>query len=397
MPDSRRAYLDYNATAPLRPEARAAMVAVLDARGNASSVHAEGRAARARIETARGEVARLVGADARTVTFTAGGTEANNTVLTPDWSFNGKPVRFDTLIVSAVEHVSVIAGGRFAPEAVRTIPVDGNGVVDLAALERMLAGVASEGKRALVSVMLANNETGVIQPVAEVARIGHAASALVHTDAIQAAGRMPIAVTALGVDVLTLSAHKIGGPQGAGAIVRASEAWTFMPLARGGGQEKRLRAGTENVAAIAGFGAAAKAAAGDLSLTKGALYGTWRDRLAEIVIAGASKIGKSATIFAMNAPRLPQTLCFAVPELSAETALIALDLAGVAVSSGSACSSGKVAQSHVLAAMGVPPALAKCAIRISLGWASTEADLDLFATAWRHVLEQVASGATKAA
>jgi cysteine desulfurase len=397
MPDSRRASFDYNATAPLRPEARAAMVAALDATGNASSVHAEGRAARGRIETARGQVARLAGGDAKNVTFTSGGTEANNTVLTPDWSFNGKTVRFGVLIVSAVEHVSVLAGGRFSPDAVKTIPVDANGLVDRAALERLLAEPVAEGKRALVSVMLANNETGVIQPVADVARIAHAAGALVHTDAIQAAGRIPIDIAALGVDVLTLSAHKIGGPQGAGAIVRATDAWAFAPLVRGGGQEKRLRAGTENVAAIAGFGAAAAAAVAEHSLHTGVLDGTWRDRLEAIVTTGASKSGKPATIFGADAPRLPQTVCFGIPGLSAEILLIALDLAGVAVSSGSACSSGKVAQSHVLAAMGVAPDLAKGAIRLSLGWESGPADLDLFATAWGHVLEQVASGAVKAA
>jgi cysteine desulfurase len=397
MPDSRRAYFDYNATAPLRPEARAAMVAALDATGNASSVHGEGRAARGRIETARGQVARLAGGDAKNVTFTSGGTEANNTVLTPDWSFNGKAVCFDVLIVSAVEHVSVLAGGRFSPDAVKIIPVDANGLVDRAALERLLAEAAAEGKRALVSAMLANNETGVIQPVADVARIAHAAGALVHTDAIQAAGRIPIDIAALGVDVLTLSAHKIGGPQGAGAIVRATDAWAFAPLVRGGGQEKRLRAGTENVAAIAGFGAAATAAVAEHSLHTGVLDGTWRDRLEAIVTTGASKFGKSATIFGAGAPRLPQTVCFGIPGLSAEILLIALDLAGVAVSSGSACSSGKVAQSHVLAAMGVAPEIAKAAIRLSLGWDSRAADLDLFATAWGHVLEQIASGAVKAA
>jgi cysteine desulfurase len=390
-----RTYLDYNATAPLRPEARDAMVAALGAPGNASSVHREGRAARARIEAARAEVARLVGGDARDVTFTSGGTEANTTVLTPAWGFNGKPVHFDSLIVSAVEHVSVLAGGRFAADAIWTVPVDANGVLDLPALERLLGALVAEGKRALVSVMLANNETGVIQPVAEVARIAHAAGALVHSDVAQAAGRVPVDMAALGVDVVTLSAHKIGGPQGAGAIVRASDAWAFAPLEVGGGQEKRLRAGTENVAAIAGFGAAAKVALGDLP--RAGEWAGWRDRLQDIVTAEAVKIGASATIFGEGVPRLPQTICFALPGISAEILLIALDLAGVAVSSGSACSSGKVAQSHVLAAMGVAPELARGAIRLSLGWESGPADLDLFASAWRAVLEQVASGTGKAA
>jgi cysteine desulfurase len=213
---------------------------------------------------------------------------------------------------------------------------------------------------------------------------------MVHTDAVQAAGRIAIDIAALGVDVLTLSAHKIGGPQGAGAIVRASEAVSFAPLMTGGGQEKRLRAGTENVAAIAGFGAAARAAGADLG--KAGVWSEWCDRLAAIVDAG----GK-ATVFGDGVDRLPQTLCFAIPGLPAETLLIALDLEGVAVSSGSACSSGKVSASHVLAAMGVAAGLAKCAIRLSLGWDSKESDLDSFATAWRRVLNHVAPGEIQAA
>jgi cysteine desulfurase len=385
-----RVYLDYNATAPLRPEARAAMLATLDEAGNASSVHREGRAAHARIEAARVEVARLVGADPATVTFTSGGTEANYTVLTPEWTATGRKRHADLLFIGATEHPSVIAGGRFARDAIRIIPVDPSGVVDLAALTAMLLQADREQKRVLVSVMIANNETGALQPVAEVAAIAHRHGALVHTDAVQAAGRVPVDVAALGVDVLTLSAHKIGGPQGAGAIVRAREDTTFAPLATGGGQERRLRAGTENVAAIAGFGAAARQAAADVGGVN--RWVEWRDRLAATV-AGTG----SAVIFSEGVPRLPQTLCFAMPGVPAETLLIALDLAGAAVSSGSACSSGKVSPSHVLAAMGVPAALAKCAIRISLGWDSKESDLDLFATAWASVLDHVAPGAIQAA
>lgn len=385
-----RAYFDYNATAPLRPEARAAMVEALDVIGNASSVHGEGRAARARIETARVQVAALVGGDAKAVTFTSGGTEANDTVLTPEWTFAGKPRRADILFVGATEHPSVMGGGRFPHDAVRVIPVHETGVVDVAAVKAMLLQADRDAKRALVSVMLANNETGAIQPVADITRVAHEHGAIVHTDAVQAAGRIAVDIKTLGVDVLTLSAHKIGGPQGAGAIVRASEDWAFAPLATGGGQERRLRAGTENVAAIAGFGAVATAAVADLQ--RATTWAAWRDRLMTLVGGG----GK-ATVFSAEAPRLPQTLCFALPGLTAETALIALDLAGIAVSSGSACSSGKVSASHVLAAMGVPSALAKCAIRISLGWATTEADLDLFATAWRSVLDHVAPGEIQAA
>jgi cysteine desulfurase len=378
-----RVYLDYNATAPLRPEAREAMLAALAAVGNASSVHGEGRAARV-------DVARLVGGDPATVTFTSGGTEANDTVLTPEWTHAGKKRHADLLFIGATEHPSVIAGGRFAKDAIRIIPVHETGLIDLAALTAMLLQADREEKRALVSVMLANNETGAIQPVAEVAAIAHKRGALVHSDAVQAAGRIPVGVTALGVDVLTLSAHKIGGPQGAGAIVRAREDITFAPLATGGGQERRLRAGTENVAAIAGFGAAARRALMDAGGV--GRWVEWRDRLAATV-AGSG----SAVIFSEAVPRLPQTLCFAVAGIPAETLLIALDLAGAAVSSGSACSSGKVSASHVLAAMGVPAALAKCAIRISLGWDSKESDLDLFATAWASVLDHVAPGAIQAA
>jgi cysteine desulfurase len=380
-----RTYLDYNATAPLRPEARDAMLAAMAEVGNASSVHGEGRAARKRVEAARAEVARLAGGEAKLVTFVSGGTEANNTVLTPDWRIGRETVELGTLLVGATEHPSVLAGGGFAADEMQTIPVDGEGIVDRDALRRLLAGVRG---RALVSVMLANNETGAIQPVAEVAQIAHEAGALVHCDAVQAAGRIPVDIKALGVDVLTLSAHKIGGPQGAGAIVRASEDVTFAPLLTGGGQEMRLRAGTENVPAIAGFGVAAAAAIADLG--KSDAWAGWRDRLGEIV-------GERATVFSAGAPRLPQTLCFAVPGIPAETLVIALDLAGIAVSSGSACSSGKVAPSHVLAAMGVPAGLAKCAIRLSQGWESGESDLDSFATAWKGVLKHVAPGEIQAA
>lgn len=382
-----RAYLDYNATAPLLPEARAAMLATLDAVGNASSVHGEGRAARKVIEQARAEVAALVGGDPRNVTFTGGGTEANATVLTPGWTLAGRPLGIERLLTSAVEHVSVLAGGRFPADRVEQVPVDGEGVVRLDALREMLA---RPGK-ALVSAMVANNETGVIEPVAEVAKLAREAGALVHADAIQASGRIPVDIATLGVDVLTLSAHKIGGPQGAGAIVTAGGALAFAPLIVGGGQERRSRAGTENVAAIAGFGAAAKAALAGLSRMAG--LREMRDRLAAVVGESAVKV----TVFGEGTPRLPQTLCFGIDGISAETLVIALDLEGVAVSSGSACSSGKVAPSHVLAAMGVPASLAKSAIRLSLGWDSGPDDLHLFSTAWRRVLKHVAPGDIAAA
>jgi cysteine desulfurase len=386
-----RTYLDYNATAPLRPEARAAMLDALAVAGNPSSVHAEGRAARAIIERGRERVAGLVGVEAKLVTFVSGGTEANNAVLTPEWRFRGQPYNADFLLVSAVEHPSVLAGGRFAAERVRLIPVDGEGVIRLDILEKLLVDCATAGARALVSVMLANNETGAIQPIADVARLAHAAGAIVHTDAVQAAGRIPVDVQALGVDVLTLSAHKLGGPKGAGAIVLASEDLAFAPLLTGGGQERRIRAGTEDVAAIAGFGAAAAAATAGPPSTKS--LAALRDRLEAVVTATAKK----AVFFSSGVPRLANTSCFAVPGVAAETLLIALDLAGVAVSSGSACSSGKVAPSHVLAAMGISPALAKCSLRASLGWESAEKDLDSFVRAWAAVLSRVAPETTVAA
>jgi cysteine desulfurase len=388
--DRPRLYLDYNATAPLRPSAREAMIAALAEVGNASSVHAEGRAARKRIEEARRSVAGLVGADPQRVTFTSGGTEANATVLTPDWTFNGRSHRAGALLVSGVEHPSVLAGGRFAADEIREIPVDADGVVRLDALRRMLEPLAAEGIRPLVSVMLANNETGVIQPVAEIARLVHDAGGLVHTDAVQAAGRIPVDIAALGVDVLTLSAHKIGGPQGIGAIIRAHDDIAFRPLIAGGGQEKRLRAGTENVAAIAGFGAAAVAAGDDSGRRRA--WADWRDGLARTI----SETG-AAVVFGSGVARLPQTLCVGVTGIPAETLVIALDLEGVSVSSGSACSSGKVAPSHVLAAMGVPVELAKTAIRLSLGWQSEERSLDLFANRWVRVLKHVAPGHIRAA
>jgi len=382
-----RAYLDYNATAPLRPEARAAVLAALDRVGNASSIHGEGRAARKLVEAARTEVAALVGAAPGNVTFTGGGTEANVTVLTPEWTLAGRPLGIERLLVSAVEHVSVIAGGRFPAGTVEQIPVDGDGVVRLDALRDMLA---RPGK-ALVSVMVANNETGVVQPLPEVAQLAREAGALLHADAIQAAGRMPLDIQVLGADVLTLSAHKIGGPQGVGAIVTAGGALAFRPLLAGGGQERRNRAGTENVAGIAGFGAAAGAALSGLGATAG--LAVLRDQLADI----ARESGLKVTVFGANAPRLPQTLCLGIDGISAETLVIALDLEGIAASSGSACSSGKVAPSHVLAAMGVPERLAKGAIRLSLGWDSRPEDIHLFSTAWRRVLKHVAPGDIAAA
>ncbi len=374
---SERAYFDWNATAPLREETRAAMVEALGLTGNASSVHAEGRAARRRVEEARAQVAALVGAEAKDVTFTSGATEANMLALTPALEIAGEKSPRDRLFVSAVEHPSVLCGGRFAPEQLTELAVDANGVVDLAALEQALA----QAERPLVSVMLANNETGVIQPITEIAAIVHAAGGLLHVDVVQAPGRIACDIETLGADLMSLSAHKLGGPQGVGALIRQDTGFGDLhiadPLIKGGGQERSQRAGTENVAAIAGFGAAAAAlrAAGEADAAR---MGALRDRLE----AGLKAATPQAVIFGARAPRLPNTTLFAVPGLKAETAIIAFDLNGIALSSGAACSSGKVRSSHVLAAMGVAPDLARGVLRVSLGWSTTEAQVERFLETW---------------
>jgi len=365
-PMTQRAYLDWNATAPLRPEARAAMIAALEA-ANASSVHAEGRAARALIEKARAAVAALVGASPADVTFTSGATEANMLALTP--TVDGPR---DRLFVSAVEHPSVRSGGRFAADCVDELPVDGDGIVDLAALARALG----RAKRPLVSVMLANNETGVLQPIRPIADIVHAAGGLLHVDAVQAPGRIECRIEELGADLMTISSHKLGGPQGAGALIRRGDL-RLEPLIKGGGQERGLRAGTENVPAIAAFGAACAAS----TLADAPRMAGLRDRLEAAILAATP----DAVIFGAKVARLPNTTLFAVPGLKAETAIIAFDLAGVALSSGSACSSGKVSASHVLAAMGIAPALARGAVRVSIGWSTTEADLERFLGTWKKL------------
>ena len=358
------AYLDHNATSPLRPVALEAMTEALRQGGNPSSVHAVGRKARAIVENARREVAALAGALPAEIVFTSGGTEANNMAI----AGAGRT----RVLVSAIEHDSVL---NAAPDVER-IPVDANGVVDLAGLARLLT---LSDEPALVSVMLANNETGVVQPVADVASLARRAGALVHCDAVQAAGKVPLDVHGLGIDYLSLSAHKLGGPTGVGALFVRSG----VPLAgdrRGGGQEARRRAGTENVSGIAGFGAAATEAS--VGLPVGAL----RDRLEAALIDTACR----AKIFGSAAPRLPNTTCISMPGVKAETQVIALDLAGVCVSAGAACSSGKVQRSTVLSAMGVEEAVAATAIRISLGWNSRAEEIERLIAAWRDLYIRVA-------
>jgi cysteine desulfurase len=355
-----RIYLDYNASAPLRPEARAAMTAAWDVVGNASSVHWHGRRAHALIEQARETVAAAVGAAPAGVVFTAGGTEANNLAL----AFGAER----PLLVSAIEHDSVLRTAFARGGAV--VPATAAGTVDLDSLDRQLAAA---GPGALVALMAVNNETGVIQPVAEAVAMARRHGALVHCDAVQALGRVPLDMAALGVDMLALSAHKIGGPQGVGALV-LREGVAPPPLLHGGGQERGRRPGTQNVAGIAGFAAAvAVTAAGE-----GADLAGWRDAMEARIVAGCP----TAVVAGANAPRVGGVSCIALPGLRAETQLMMLDLEGFSVSAGSACSSGKVSQSHVLGAMGLDEAVAGCAIRVSAGWASRREELEAFADAW---------------
>jgi cysteine desulfurase len=370
-----RHYLDWNATAPLRPEARNAVTAAADVTGNPSSVHAEGRVARRLVEDARQQVAALVGAQARDVIFTSGGTEANMLALAPPSNAGKRDAR---LLVSAIEHASVLAGGRFPASAVERLPVTGSGRIDLAALQRRLADLPGPK---LVSVMLANNETGVIQPVAQVAELVHEAGGTLHVDAVQAPGRIACDIKVIGADLLTLSGHKIGGPPGVGALVtRGRDAFVPAPLIKGGGQERRLRAGTENVPGIAGFGAAAAAASRGLRC-EGKRLLALRERLE----AGLKAHSPEIVVFGADVERLPNTTLFAASGMKAETAVIAFDLEGIAVSAGSACSSGKVERSHVLEAMGAPPGLARAAVRVSFGLTTIETDIDALIRAWIKV------------
>jgi cysteine desulfurase len=373
-----RTYLDYNATAPMRPQARDMLVRVLEGVGNASSVHREGRAARGLVETARDAVARLVGGQGKNVIFTGSGSEANNLVLAPGFHRTGArpPVK---LLAGAGEHPCVLEGHRFPAEDVGLIPLDADGVIDLAMLEAQLDALGN--MPVLVSIQLANNETGAIQPVAEAAALVKAHGGLIHCDAVQAAGKIPVDIAALGVDALTLSAHKLGGPQGVGALVLAGEGYVLDRLVRGGGQERNWRAGTENVAGIAAFGEAARVACEALGEEEPRL----RDMRADFEAAICEHC-PDAVIFSVNAPRLPNTILFAVPGKRAETALIALDLNGAALSSGSACSSGKVKRSHVLDAMGVDPALAESALRLSFGWNTQKDAVTHFTAAFARLL-----------
>jgi len=360
-------YLDHNATTTLRGEAMEAMTAALSLTGNPSSVHGPGRMAREIIEDARSNAAALVNAGTEDVIFTSGGTEANNMAIVG----SGR----DRVLASATEHPSVLNCDC------RTIPVDSDGIVDLAQLDSMLV---SDDTPTLVSVMLANNETGVIAPVADIVEIAHRHGALVHCDAVQAAGKIAVDMKALGVDMMSVAGHKIGGPAGVGALIATERARAGLNTTSfGGGQERRLRPGTENLSGIAGFGAAAKAALAGLDDYNG--IEKMRDRLE----AGVRDIAPDVTVFGCDVERLPNTSCFNMPGCDSDTQVITLDLAGVAISAGSACSSGKVKTSGVLGAMGVDAGTAKTVIRVSLGWDSTDDHVDAFLAAWRDLYERI--------
>ncbi len=367
------AYFDHNATAPVKPAVAEAVRAALGACGNPSSVHGAGRVARRMVEDGRDAVAALVGARPERVVFTAGGTEANNLAL--------RGAGRARILAGATEHPSVLKGA----DVVETVPVLRNGRLDLEALDIMLT---QGGVPALVSVMLANNETGVIHPVAEAAAIAKRRGALIHCDASQAPGRIAFDMASLGADLLTLSAHKLGGPMGAGALVLGPGA-EIESVLRGGGQERRRRAGTENVPAIAGFGAAASLAKDDLH--DAPRLARLRDLLETRLVA------KGAIVFGADAPRLPNTSSVSMPGVASDTQVMGLDLAGFAVSAGAACSSGKVEPSHVLAAMGVPEAEARTTIRISLGWPTTDVEVEAFIGAWFALRRKVGARASAVA
>ncbi len=370
-------YIDHNATTPPLPEV---ITAVSEAMGlvgaNPSSIHANGRAARKLIDDARVNLANLVGADPEEVVFTSGGSEANNMVI-----INSGRRR---VLVSPTEHAAVLKTALTRSPDSDLIPVDHDGLVDMNGLEALLA---EDEEPALVCVMAANNETGVLQPMAEISDLAHRYGALVHCDAVQAVGKIPVDVRAWGVDYLAMSGHKIGGPQGIGALVRCGDA----PLASfitGGGQEHGLRAGTENVAAISGLGVSARIAAETLDEKSARLAG-YRDALE----AGIKALSPETTIFCENAPRVPNTSNFTLPGVRSDKQLMALDQAGVSVSAGSACSAGKVDPSHVLDSMDVNPEISTTALRVSFGWSSEAVDVDRFLDAWGDLVRREYDGA----
>lgn len=378
MANTSRIYLDWNATAPLLPCVRDALLHAFDLSGNPSSVHKEGRAARMAVESARRNVANLVGAQASHVVFTSGATEAANLVLTPDYKMGRSALRIGKLYVSAIEHPAVREGGRFNKDDVTEIPVTSDGVLDLDALKKLLEDHDKTTGLPMVAVMLVNNETGIVQPVAEAAGLVHAAGGLMVVDAVQAAGRLPIDIQALDADFLFVSSHKIGGPKGVGALITRGEAMMPKALIHGGGQEKGHRSGTENTTAIIGFGAAAAFVLEELA-ERNAAIATLRARLE----TGMRKAAVDVIIHGAEVERVANTTFFTLPSLKAETGQIAFDIEGIALSAGSACSSGKVGESHVLTAMGKDPKLG--GLRISLGVSTSEAEIDQALAAFEKI------------
>jgi len=392
MAISSRTYLDYNASAPMLDCARDSMVAALGNAGNASSVHFEGRAARKTIEDARSALASLIDCKPANIIFTSGATEAANHVLSPIVRAGGQNLNVSKLYLSATEHPCVLSGGRFSKENLMEVPVANNGILDLIALENILAAHDASTGLPMVAVQYANNETGVVQPLPEIAELVHAHDGFFVVDAVQALGKEAFTLEETDADFLILSSHKIGGPQGVGAIVLRDGSLSPMPLLTGGGQENYHRGGTENVAAIAGFGAACSWH--QENLTKKSKISSLRDSIE----AGLSTISQdmgnkvaAPVIFGAGEKRLANTSCFAVPGIKAETALMGLDLEGVAISSGSACSSGKVKKSHVLAAMDAKPEEMEAALRVSLGWDTDKQSAEHFLSAWKTIIGRMAA------
>lgn len=389
-----RTYLDYNASAPLLNSARKAMIDVLNQASsvglNASSVHAEGRNARKIIENARAKLGKAIGVSGNQIVFTSGASEAATQALSPIIRAGGRAINISKLYVAASEHPCVLSGGRFDKKNIEVLPILKSGLLDLSMLEKKLEAHNNSTGAPMVAVMLANNETGVVQPIAEISEIVLKYDGFLTVDAVQALGKIQLDVPTLGAHFVILSSHKVGGPQGAGALIFGDASIFPQPMISGGGQENFQRAGTENVAAIAGFGAAVEEimakAAGKIDIA------TIRDSIEQGIVAICKDAGNKAgepVFFAADESRLPNTTCFAISGIKADMALISLDLAGVAVSSGSACSSGKVKKSHVLESMGISDELANCALRISAGYETTQEDAERFLGEMKNIVNRV--------
>lgn len=387
-----RAYFDYNGTAPILGCAREALLEALSGPSNASSVHFEGRNARKRLEVARRQLADLIQANPANIIFTSGATEAANHVLSPIIRGGGHEIAISRLYVGATEHPCVLQGGRFQPESVEVLPVSNHGLIDMGALESALNQHDHSRGAPLVAIQYANNETGVVQPIREIADAVHQSDGFLVVDAVQALGKVKVSMDETNADFLFVSSHKIGGPQGVGALVLANGSVSPQPLIKGGGQESYHRGGTENLAAIAGFGAACEWHNEKLTenIQKFALRDSIEDGLSTISREAGNEVPQPV-FFGKSVTRLSNTSCFAVEGVKAETALVALDLDGISVSSGSACSSGKVKRSHVLEAMNATGEEMAGALRVSIGWDSTQEEAKRFLDAWKKIIGRVAA------